>query len=314
MVAEEEPIAVSARKVRSKRETRAEQRQRLRRQRPSRRPWWWRLAQALLLAYAIIVLVMVYREPRLVYPGAFSPAAESPSRAVSPATLLSYRSSAEVELAGQWLERPAAENVVVFFHGNAERAEDVMPTMMRLSELANASVFVVEYRGFADEHIPDERSVVVDCTAAVQALCDHMERDAGELTIYGRSLGGGVAAAIAERFQCRELILERTFDSAVSVAAERFWWLPVRILMKNRFDTAARLTNYHGRLLVMHGTDDSIIPIQHARRMIEQAASDDLSFREVPGWDHLDPLGPELVAEMATWIREGDRAEAALAQ
>lgn len=310
MVAESPPIAVSARNVRSERETRAQQRARLRRQRPSRRPWWWRLLQIVLLAYLLVVLWMVYREPFLVYPGAFGPSAASPPRAVPPAELITYRSSSNIELAGQWIERGGAENIVVFCHGNAERAEDLVPSMRRLSELADASVLIVEYRGFADSQTPNERGIIVDATAAVQTLCERFDLDASELTIYGRSLGGGVASAIAERFQCRELILERTFDSAVAVAADRFWWLPVRLLMKNRFDTAARLTNYHGRLMVVHGTKDDVIPIEHARRMIEQAASEDITFRELPSWGHLDAVPPELISEIAAWIRQGDREEA----
>jgi fermentation-respiration switch protein FrsA (DUF1100 family) len=104
----------------------------------------------------------------------------------------------------------------------------------------------------------------------------------------GRSLGGAVAVDLAAEGGARALILESTFSSLTDVAAHYYPWLPVRRMMRTRFDSAAKIGSYHGPLLQTHGDADTIIPLPFGRRLFE-AAPGPKQFITFPGLDHNDP-------------------------
>ena len=78
----------------------------------------------------------------------------------------------------------------------------------------------------------------------------------------GESLGGGVMVDLAAKDGARALVLENTFTSLPDVAAFHYPWLPVQLLMRTRLDSAAKIGDYHGPLLQIHGDADTIIPFE----------------------------------------------------
>lgn len=105
----------------------------------------------------------------------------------------------------------------------------------------------------------------------------------------GRSLGGAVAVELAATGGTRGLILERTFTSIPEVAATIYWWLPVRWLMRNRFDSRTRIQNYHGPLLLSHGTADSVVPFAQGKRLFESCPSPRKRLVVLHDAEHNDP-------------------------
>jgi fermentation-respiration switch protein FrsA (DUF1100 family) len=109
-----------------------------------------------------------------------------------------------------------------------------------------------------------------------------------EIVLTGRSLGGGVAVALAAENGARALVLENAFATMPDVAAVHYRWLPVRWAMKNRYDNLSRIQRYHGPLLQAHGAADRLIPIGLAKTLFEAAPSQPKKWVELPGVGHND--------------------------
>jgi len=169
-----------------------------------------------------------------------------------------------------WLlpgERVDAEHpgpAVIFTHGNAELIDHWPDALARYRELG-VSVVLPEYRGYGrSAGSPSEAAIRDDLRALHARLRAHPLLDASRLVYHGRSLGGGAACTLLERHPPRALILESTFTSVVDVAAGMH--VPA-FLIVDRFDSARSVERYDGPLLVLHGTRDRVIPVEHGRRL-----------------------------------------------
>jgi len=128
--------------------------------------------------------------------------------------------------------------------------------------------------------------VLADARAARAWLAERAGVAPERIVLMGESLGGAVAVDLAAD-GARALILENTFSSMPDVAAHHYPWAPVRLLMRNRFDSAAKIRSYHGPLYQSHGDRDSIVPLEYARRLFD-AANEPKHFLLVAGADHND--------------------------
>lgn len=261
-------------------------------------PWWWRVLRASLLGYGTILIALCVFENHLIYPAAYSDADAVPPAIESDIQTVRYESSADAPLPGRLLMHPDSDQWLVFFHGNGVRARQLDSWLRRLSQAAGANVFAAEYRGYEDDQSPSERGLIEDGISAVDFLTDHHRAQPEQMVYYGRSLGGGVATAVAFERPPKAMVLERTFDSAVNVAAKRFWFIPVQILMRNRFDSAARVTVFDKPLVVVGGTDDQVIPIPHARALHRAASRAPSTMIEVPGLRHNDPIHDDVLSKI----------------
>ncbi len=274
---------------------------------PRRRRWRWRLGRfvvLLVIGYAAICLALVCMETRLVFPGAYESATSklSPDRftpqqpSFDTVTTLAYPAEDGEELFGRIAARENPERVILFLHGNASHAVDLDGWTERLSNVANATVLTAEYRGFQDDGFtPTEASTIADAVSAIDALSEATGVSAQNITIYGRSLGGGVAAGLVEAMEARgaapkSLILDRTFDSTMDVGADRYYWLPVGWLMRNSFQSSTRLRDFQGNVVGTHGTPDRIVPRENGRALFDSLTTPHKSWNEVPGLKHLDRM------------------------
>ncbi len=239
--------------------------------------------------YLTLLLGLYLMESRLMYPAAYQPAL--PIAAAVDSESWTYTTTDGIELTGRIKLRPGSRRAVLFLHGNATRADRQDRWINRIAETLDASVCAAEYRGFQYQDItPHESNLIEDSLAAHRAVCERFELSPNEVIVWGRSLGGGCAAAVAQRYAPDILILERTFDSAASVAASRYPMFPIRMLMRNVFDSTARLKNFRGHLIQLHGTDDRVIPIDHGRWLHAAIPSTTKAFLELPGLGHNDPI------------------------
>lgn len=263
-----------------------------------------------LALYLLLCGILVSNETDLIFPAA----SEDYGRNVeyeqsSDLETVSYWTKDGVRLESRLLVREGCQHYIVFFHGNGERAAWLDAWAKRLSESLNATVLIAEYRGYAqrDHVVPDEDGLIQDGLAASECLQQRFALQANEITYYGRSIGGGVAVAVASRLSARHLILERTFDRLVDVAGERFWFMPVSLLMQNQFDSITAAEKYHGPVTQLHGDQDRLIPILHGRNLF-QAFSGPKEWIEVESMGHNDPLPASTLAKVAVAVSEPTKA------
>ena len=255
-----------------------------------------------LLGYVTILIALVIMEKRLVFVGAYMDI--PPARSVDVDTV-SYESADGTKLKGQLYDKPGSQHTVLFLHGNGITAARETASILQIGDELNATVLAAEYRGYDDlEGSPSEAGIIADAIAARDFLCEKQGIAKGSLVLYGQSLGGGCAVAVAADGGAKLLVLDRTFDSTVDVAAEMFWFVPIRLLMRNRFDSVARIQKYDGPLVQMHGDIDDVIPIKHGRRLHESAPSQNKHWVQVEGMNHNDTCPDEAWQTFLTTIRE----------
>ena len=176
-----------------------------------------------------------------------------------------------VRLSAWFVPHPAPRATLLFFHGNAGNLSHRIESIRLFHDLG-LSVFIIDYRGYGQsEGSPTETGTYRDATAAWDYLVDERRIAPQEIVIFGRSLGGAIAAELASRTRPAALIIESAFTSVPNMAARLYSWLPVRWLSRYRYDTGAKLASITAPLLIAHSADDEVIPYAQGRRLFELA-------------------------------------------
>jgi fermentation-respiration switch protein FrsA (DUF1100 family) len=182
-----------------------------------------------------------------------------------------------------WLVRAEPETpVLLFCHGNAGNISHRLDSIRFFRDLG-LSVFIFDYRGYGrSEGSPTEEGTYEDARAAWRYLTEEEGYGANQIILFGRSLGSAVAVDLASRERPAGLIAEGAFPSVVDVGARAYWWLPVRLLARIRYDSRKKVSELSCPKLFIHSVKDDVVPIDLGRKIFE-AASEPKSFLEVPG-------------------------------
>jgi fermentation-respiration switch protein FrsA (DUF1100 family) len=154
--------------------------------------------------------------------------------------------------------------LIIFTHGNGELADQWTEEFADPRSWGWA-VLLLEYPGYGrSTGTPSEQSIVQVAAAAYDWARQDARVDATRIVAYGRSLGGGPAAWLAANRSPAGIILESAFTSTRPLAAR---FLIPGFLVRDPFDNLSALREYRGPLLVVHGRDDSIVPVAHGRAL-----------------------------------------------
>jgi pimeloyl-ACP methyl ester carboxylesterase len=204
-----------------------------------------------------------------------------------------FRSADGLRLHGWLLHRERPKHAMLLMHGNAGNLTHRAALAHRLSERYAASVLIFDYRGYGrSEGTPTIPGLLLDARAARALLAEREGVATKEIVLVGESLGGAVAVDLAAEDGARALILQSTFSSLKEVAAMHYPAVLVDALVANRLDSAAKIKQYRGPLLQVHGDADRTIPFALGRKLFD-AANEPKAFVALPGHDHNNPL-PEL--------------------
>ena len=222
--------------------------------------------------YGLLVLVVYFGQSRMIYlpelPG--RDLAATPSDAGMDYSDVNLRTSDGVDLHG-WFIRGSSSRVLLFFHGNAGNISHRLDSIRQFHALG-LSVFIIDYRGYGRSRgHPTEAGMNRDADAAWSYLTEELGVDPGDIVIFGRSLGGSIAARLASRQQPHALIVESAFTSVPDIASELYPWLPVRWLSRMRHATRDYVARADCPVLVIHSRDDEIIPYRHGQRIFDSA-------------------------------------------
>jgi hypothetical protein len=200
---------------------------------------------------------------------------------------------------------PPGAPTVVHFHGNGDQLADQVPVVRRFQE-AGLGVYVMEYPGYglAADRGPSEQGIYAAAEVALAHLRTALGVPREHTVLQGQSLGSGVAVEMARRGRGARLVLLTPYTSIVDMGARMFSWLPARLLVRDRFDNAAKAPEVKLPVLIVHGTRDEVIPVDMGQTLGRLFPH--VTLRLVEGATHNDVFyAPGVVEELVRFARAG---------
>jgi uncharacterized protein len=255
-----------------------------------------RIAIAVLIAYCAVAILIYAVQRSLLY---FPPGPNPPPPAGFEEVLI--RTDDGLTLT-HWYSPPApGAAVVVKFHGNAS---SIVHSAARLLPLLKdgQGALLAEYRGYGgNPGRPGEPELVADGRGVLRWLNAQGVKPE-QIVLYGQSLGSGIAVRLAAETDAAGLVLESPFSSVADVAEAHYGFLPVRWLIRDRWDSHAVIGRVRAPILILHGERDQIVPIRFGRKLFAAAREPKL-FVSIPSAGHDDVLAdPKAVAGVRAFL------------
>lgn len=216
---------------------------------------------------------------------------------------------------------PKSKTLVLYFHGNAGNLQGWSQIGAELRSALRANLWIMDYPGFGKSggRLTSEAQMVRLGAAFADQIAARGDFD--QVYLFGRSIGSGVAASLAStwaesgaRAPLAGVILETPYLSLTELVHDYAPWFP-SFLLKYRFPNAELLPQYRGPILLLHGTDDEIIPYRHSEELaLQLAGRGSVTMIEVPGGHHNDLAEfPAYGEGLLTWWNEVQRLNATTA-
>ena len=166
---------------------------------------------------------------------------------------------------------------ILFLHGNAGSLENRIHKINHFKDM-NVNFLLLSWRGFSgNEGTPTEQGLYQDAESAVAWLKSKGINEKN-IIIYGESLGTGVATEIAQNKNFGGIILESPFTSMIAAGKDKYPYLPVRVLLKDKYESDKKIKNINSPILIMHGKVDNIVPFHMGKKMYELANQPKYSY------------------------------------
>jgi len=246
------------------------------------------ISRGLLIAVLIVFGPITLLQRKLMYPALRE---DSLPVARFPELKIPFREAIDVELTtadsvkirGWYLkvEPQPSDRLILFLHGNgghrAYRAH-----WYALAASLKADVLTIDYHGYGDSGgRPSEKALVMDAEAAWDHATTQLNYQPSQIFLLGESLGGGVAVQLAATACDRKqvpggLILIATFSSMLDVARLHYRWLPVRLILADRYLSDRKIGGVTCPILQFHGDQDTVVPLDNGQKLF--AAAPQMAF------------------------------------
>ena len=166
---------------------------------------------------------------------------------------------------------------ILFFHGNAGSLEN---RIHKINHFKNMKVnfLIIAWRGFSGNNgKPTEKGLYEDARSAVAWLNSKGIKEKN-IVIYGESLGTGIATEIAQNKNFAGIILESPFTSMIDAGKDKYPYLPVKLLLKDKYESDKKIKNINSPILIMHGKVDNIVPFYMGKKLFEIANEPKYSY------------------------------------
>ena len=166
---------------------------------------------------------------------------------------------------------------ILFLHGNAGSLENRIHKINNFKDL-NVNFLLLAWRGFSgNKGSPTEQNLYEDAWSAIKWLKSEGIKESN-IIIYGESLGTGVATEIAQNKNFAGVILESPFTSMIDAEKTKYPYLPVKFLLKDKYESNKKIQNIKTPILIMHGKVDNIVPFYMGEKMYDLANEPKYSY------------------------------------
>ena len=245
-----------------------------------------KLLLAGLVGYGLLVGLLYTQQRQILFkPDRASP--ERPADAPTGLTEIVSQTADGLDLRHWYLPPARAQaGVVVVLHGNAGNRGGTYWKFREIHDWGHG-LLLADYRGYGgNPGAPSEDGLIADARSVLDWLAGQGV-PAGRVVLYGESLGSGVASALAAERTPAGVVLEAPFTSVADLAQQQYWYVPARQLVRDRFDSRARIGDVAAPILILHGDRDPTIPVDHGVALAK-AAGANAELVRYPDGDHLN--------------------------
>jgi fermentation-respiration switch protein FrsA (DUF1100 family) len=194
--------------------------------------------------------------------------------------------------------------LVIVFSGNGGNRGHRQYLLHHLTAMG-ADVLIVDHRGYGDNPgSPSEELLARDARRVWDFATIDLKVPAGRIVIYGESLGGGIATRLAgdlcqQRIEPGGLIIQSSFNSLVAAGQHHYPWLPVKLVLVDRFESEQYIAHVTCPILHLHGQHDQVVPLKLGQKLFKAApekssAGIPKQFVLLPRTNHNDVYGPDV--------------------
>jgi pimeloyl-ACP methyl ester carboxylesterase len=204
-----------------------------------------------------------------------------PSRETASSLAEEVRLESSGEELKVWHREGISGKAVLYFGGNAENVAGNIGNFRTV--FPDDSLYLMNYRGFGGSTgVPSEEAFYADAVA----LFDLASRSHTEISVIGRSIGSGVAAYLATVRDVRKLVLVTPFDSIENVIRERYYLLPIRLLLTEKYDTLSRVPDIDAAVLIILAENDEIVRYERSLSLVAAFPDEQLDTVILRGASH----------------------------
>lgn len=261
------------------------------------------LVFALLIAYGAVAAAIALFQRKLMY---------HPSKDIKPPEAYGLKDVEDIMLKSgdgtaihAWKHKAKdGFPTIIYFHGNAGNLGDRAAKFSSFIDYGYG-LLAVSYRGFGkSDGAPEERGIYNDARAVVEYARTRLHIPPGKLIYFGESLGSGVAVQMASESTPALLMLEAAYTSVETRSAEMFpYVLFARKLVRDKYDSLAKIRAVRAPLVMIHGAQDSTIPLAHGRRLFA-AAHEPKSMVVYPEVNHTDYTNEQILLPLNNTARQ----------
>mgnify|MGYP001490118039 CR=1 FL=1 len=191
---------------------------------------------------------------------------------------------------------------LVYFHGNAGNLFNRVHKLNELNKL-DINILIISWRGFSgNQGKPTEKNLYHDAKKSIEWL-NELGISNNKIILYGESLGTGIAVELGQKNIFNSIILESPFTSMTKAAKIYYPYLPVNLLLKDRYDSIDKINKITKPILVMHGMKDNIVPYTMGIELFQKANKPKYSY--FPKNDnHMMDFNEQLLDIIRTFINK----------
>ena len=258
------------------------------------------LISLIILVYLFVIIFLFFYQRSLLYhPNENNYSGNNLSAEIQKVKI---KTSDNLELLGWFHEKDLEKfKTIIFFHGNAGTLENRIYKLNRLKDL-DVNFLIIAWRGFSgNQGKPTENNLYEDGRSAVSWIKNYGVEDEN-IVLYGESLGTAVSIEIAQNNNFKGLILEAPFTSMIDAAKFHYPYLPVSIMLKDKYLSDKKIKNVISPIFIMHATGDDIVPFRMGEKMYKLANSPKSSYF-VDENEHLVTYDDELMKNMDNFYK-----------
>jgi len=238
--------------------------------------YFYLAVSSVVLAYFIIILFVYFYQRNLLYH-------PSENNYLNDKITFNYEeifieTDKKIKLKSWFIKKDLNKfKTILIFHGNAGNLFNRVYKLNELNKL-DVNILLISWRGFSgNKGKPSEKNLYHDAEEAVKWL-NNRGAISKNIILYGESLGTGVATELGTSNAFGGIILESPFTSITNAAKIYYPYLPVNIILKDRYDSIGKIKNITTPILIMHGKKDNIVPQKMGLELYEKANQPKFSY------------------------------------